>query len=152
MSKYSESEKQESTRPRDHGKPTHHVKWTDANGEPCEEWAYCPVCLTVKDGWFREGTPRFRGQNGPAGTLLIQYQLENGAKRTFLAACSCGHGLRTQERWEKIYKNPNAMLPFRAYKIGQKIKISGGGSAEIVDVLIPGEGKDVSVRRIGDGA
>ena len=130
----------------DHGRPTHQVTWTGAHGRPCKDWVYCPVCLTVKDGWFKNGTPRFSG-----GIILIQYQLENGAKRTFRAACSCEHGLRKQDQAERIHQMPNAMLPFRSYRIGQQIKTSSGSPAEIVDILIPGEGSGVKTWRIGDG-
>jgi len=132
-----------------HGRPTHKARWPGVAGRMNEVWVYCPVCLAEKDGWRKDGSPRFTG-----GTIRVQYRLPSGRTRTFLAACSCDVGLAVQDRYEKIAQDPNALRPFRSYRPGQKIKIPVAGDAyqvvEVVRVIVPGEGKDVEIRAIGE--
>jgi hypothetical protein len=59
------------------------------------QWVHCPVCLSVNEGWYENGTPRYSG-----GVVEVKrpYSLVRGGWIEIAVACVCAAGEQRQQQ------------------------------------------------------
>jgi len=97
-----------------HPKPTLMVRV--GRGRDSEQfWAYCPICLARPAGWYKDGSPRYRGGLVPVRLKPLPddpkrdrqgHPLLNYADAQ--APCTCWLGQRRREAMEKALRTSSA--------------------------------------------